>query len=194
MTATTLHTGRLVLTPEDPYQIPKNQSSLFQHLQKIGFIAEGLETEGKKFLLGERFLQLVSFMGCSPNIQLEPNSAGKPFCHLIVSGPDPLPQFLKGRNTTPPRCEQCKKRLPDWQTTIQAWKEDPRHFIATCSHCNHRQNPASYNWRQSAGSGRFMLLVENIFPQEAIPSTELLKVLQTTTRNKSWHYFYVQDD
>ena len=191
----TIHTGRLVLSPADPLYLPQDIPALIARLRSIHFCAEPVpEMDGHHYLLGERFLQLVSFMGCSPFIRLEPTDDGQPFCHLVIDGPYPKPVFLQGRNTTPPSCEKCRKRIPDWQPLIAQWLERPETFLASCPHCGHRQNPASYNWRQSAGSGRLFLLVENIFPNEAIPSPELLRTLEAGDQGSvAWSYFYIQD-
>jgi hypothetical protein len=51
----------------------------------------------------------------------------------------------------------------------------------------------TYDFRQSAGCGRFFLLLENIFPQEAIPSPALLDALKRACQGEPWHYFYQQD-
>jgi hypothetical protein len=123
-----------------------------------------------------------------------PSQDGEPFCHLIIDGPHPQPIFLNGKNTTQPSCENCRKRIPQWQPLVDQWLEAPDTFLASCPHCGHQQNPASYNWRQSAGSGRLFLFVENIFPNEAIPSPELLKSLEESDKNGvGWSFFYIQD-
>ena len=191
----TIHTGRLVLSPADPLHVPQDIPTLIAHLQEIQFCADPIPAmNGHHYLLGARFMQLVSFMGCSPFIHLQPTEDGQPFCHLQVIGPLPEPIFLQGRNTTSPSCGQCRKRIPDWQPLIRQWLASPTSFQATCPHCGHRQNPAAYNWRQSAGSGQLFLYVENIFPNEAIPTPELLKTLEESeTPSVAWHYFYIQD-
>ncbi|MEW8563570.1 MAG: hypothetical protein AB2541_15785 [Candidatus Thiodiazotropha sp.] len=188
-----LHTGRLVLTPEDPYLAPEDPGDLIQQLREIGFAGERLGQGSTSYMVGDQFMKLVTFMGCSPAIQSAPSDSDEPFCHLVQSGPHPLPIFLSGRNTTAPRCEACRKRVPQWQGIMGDWAQDPADFTATCPHCGHAQNPANYDWRQSAGCGRYMLCVENIFPQEAVPSTRLLNELRWITGNRPWHYFYIQE-
>ncbi|MDJ0806065.1 MAG: hypothetical protein QNJ78_04455 [Gammaproteobacteria bacterium] len=190
-----MHTGRLVLTPHDPYYLPDDIDAVIENLRDIQFCADPVaDLKGSHYLLGERFMQLVSFMGCSPFIQLEPSPDGEPFCHLFIVGPYPEPVFLRGRNTGAPRCESCRKRIPDWPSQIIQWQQDPGHYQAACPHCAHQQNPAKYNWRQSAGSGRLFLCIENIFPNEAIPSPELMQTLEhSSTAKMPWGYFYIQD-
>ncbi len=187
-----LHTGRLVLTPEDPYLNPDDPQRILSLLHDIGFIAERLAGSAQRYHLGEHFLQLVTFMGCSPNIRLEPGEPGEPFCHLVVDGPSEHPRLLQGKNTTPPRCAACRKRLERWPSLFETWRQQPDRQIA-CPHCGHLQTPATYDFRHSGGCGRLFLMVENIFPQEAIPSPELLAHLQSSTDDQAWRYFYLQD-
>lgn len=189
-----MHTGRLVLTPEDTFYVPADVAALLARLRGIDFIGAHILPENEAdYLLGERFMQLVTFMGCSPYIQLKPTEDSKPFCHLKIDGPYTDPVFLGGKNSNAPSCKACRKRIPQWEALINAWSKQPQRYQATCPHCGNLQNPATYNWRQAAGTGRFFLLVENIFPQEAQPSTALLKALQGDD-DKAWCYFYIQDD
>ena len=187
-----LHTGRLVLTPEDPYELPADLEALIAGLRQIGLISEALAS-GTGYLLGENFMQLVTFMGCSPYIRLEPDATGEPFCHLRLDGPHPRPKLLTGKNTQPPRCGSCRKRLNEWRHSFESWQAHGDGWLEACPHCGERQEPVSYDFRQSAGCGRLFLLLENIFPQEAIPSPTLLKTLQSSSEGKPWHYFYQQD-
>jgi hypothetical protein len=188
-----LHTGRLVLTPESPYQIPKDLAALIADLHEIGFISAPLVGSGERYLLGDNFMQLVTFMGCSPFIQLEPGAPEQPFCHFAIDGPSTRPRLLCGKNTTPPRCANCRKRLTEWHSTFEIWRQQAPGWQANCPHCGHAQDPATYDFRQSAGCGRLFLLLENIFPQEAIPAPALLDRLKTASGGHPWHYFYQQD-
>ncbi|MET0071266.1 MAG: hypothetical protein ABW096_14610 [Candidatus Thiodiazotropha sp.] len=187
-----LHTGRLVLTPEDPYLVPDDLQALLTELADIGFIEGALQND-PGYLLGHRFLQLVSFMGCSPHIKLHPDGDGEPFCHLRLNGPHPGPILISGRNTQSPRCGGCRKRLNDWQACFDARRKSAHDRLASCPHCGHLQDPVSYDFRQSAGCGRLFLVVENIFPQEAIPSPALLDALKRACDGEVWRYFYQQD-
>jgi hypothetical protein len=188
----TLHTGRLVLTPQDPYLLPDEPEAILTGLHEIGFIDHALETR-PGYLLGERFMQLVTFMGCSPYIRLQPDDSEEPFCHLRLDGPYPRPRRLHGKNARPPRCEACRKRLSGWQASFESWKASTDHWKAKCPHCGYQQDPVTYDFRQSAGCGRLFLFVENIFPQEAIPSPALLDALKRVSKGNDWRYFYQQD-
>jgi DNA-directed RNA polymerase subunit RPC12/RpoP len=188
-----VHTGRLVLTPEDPYLLPQAPERILACLRKIGFIGGRMANCGNRYLMGNRFMQLVTFMGCSPYTRLEPGTPDQPFCHLVMDGPSEHPRLLRGRNTTPPRCAACRRRLEEWRTTYETWQRQAANRLAACPHCGHRQDPATYDFRQSGGCGRLFLSVENIFPQEAIPSPELMRHLREGSGNQAWRYFYLQD-
>ena len=188
-----LHTGRLVLTPQDPYRLPADLDAVVARLTGIGFIAGPLPNTTDAFRLGENFMQWVTFMGCSPFIRLEPGDADEPFCHLVIDGPYARPRLLQGRNTTPPRCESCRKRIDDWQAVMRRWAQEQADRSVACPHCGHAQDPAYYDWRQSAGCGRIFLQVENIFPQEAVPTPALLDQLRSASGDLPWRHFYLQD-
>ena len=188
-----LHTGRLALTPIDPDFEPEDIPGMVRQLQQIGLIDEALAGSKDRYLLGTQFMQLVTFMGCSPFIRLQPGEAGEPFCHLIMDGPSVAPRLLAGKNTRPPRCASCRKRLDDWQASFEQRSSALALRQATCPHCGHQQDPATFDFRQTAGCGRFFLLLENIFPQEAVPSPTLLNTLADATGSTPWHFFYQQD-
>jgi len=188
-----LHTGRLVLTPEDPYRLPVDLDAVAAGLTGIGFIAGPLPNTTDAFRLGDNFMQWVTFMGCSPFIRLEPGEADEPFCHLVIDGPYVQPRLLQGRNTTPPRCGSCRKRIDDWQAVMRRWAQGDRERSVACPHCGQHQDPAYFDWRQSAGCGRIFLQVENIFPQEAVPTPALLDQLRSASGDIPWRYFYLQD-
>ncbi len=187
-----LHTGRLILTPEDPYFVPNQPDAILHRLEKIELIGSPLKN-GNGYLLGDAFMQLVTFMGCSPAILLEPNQSGEAFCHLLSKGPYPKPQLIEGKNTRPPRCTACRKRINEWNRLFQEWSEKESGWTFSCPHCQQNQDPAALDFRQSAGCGRYFLLIENIFPQEAIPSPTLLKALRDESQDQPWRYFYQQE-
>jgi hypothetical protein len=189
-----LHTGRLVLTPVDPHALPIDLQAILERLRDIGFMSEAIAGDSPRYRLGEQFVQLVTFMGCSPFVALEPGEGDAPFCHLSILGPFDHPRLLCGRNTTPPRCEVCRKRLADWRSTIHQWRMGNATSPTACPHCGHLQDPVSYDWRESAGWGRLFLCVENIFPQEAMPTQALLNQLQGATSELPWRYFYQQEE
>jgi DNA-directed RNA polymerase subunit RPC12/RpoP len=188
-----LHTGQLVITPEDYRYIPNDIGSLVATLDTMDFIETDMkEDDPASYRLGNRFMQLVTFLGCSPAIQLEPDAEGTPYCYMVLEGPYEHPHFLNGRNTRPPRCSACGKGIDDWREQLNTSDDTLTESPITCPKCGQQQSPASCNWRQTAGFGRFFVVIENIFPQEAIPSPELLTILSQASNQQSWHYFFLQ--
>ena len=92
-------TGRLLLTPRDAHATPE-AGPIVNLLTDMGLIGAPLPSRPRAYRVGERFLQLISFAGCSPHIQLAPPPDGSgAFCHIQVLGPEPAIRLLTGRNT-----------------------------------------------------------------------------------------------
>jgi hypothetical protein len=139
-------------------------------------------------LLGEQFLSLITFMGCSPFVRLEPDSpddAGH--CHLTLVGPLPEPILRQGQNSRPPLCGNCRKPIPEW-----------RHYkpedALKCPRCG-TANPADrLDWKHNTGIARLFIEIHNIFPGEAIPTPKLINALGSLTSSE-WDYFFLfQED
>jgi hypothetical protein len=186
------HTGHLLLAAADPEQEPPT-APLLDHLHRTGLLGPPLDAGGgQHFLIGQAFLQLITFMGCSPLLELEPPPDGGPFCHLRIDGPWPAPQLRHGRNTRGPRCAACRTRFADWRELLPRWLERPMETSVQCPRCGHYQRPLDLTWRREAGFGRWFLVVEDVFPGEAVPVPALLEGLAGVTGG-AWHYFYVRD-
>jgi hypothetical protein len=185
-----MHTGRLVLTLSDPHLVP-DAESLRARLTEQGFIGAPLRDETTAFLAGDRFLALMTFAGCSVQIELTPPAHGGPFCHVRFAGPFARPRLLHGRNTRPPRCRACRAPLKDWLDFLSPTGEaaPPR---LPCPACGEEHPPWEWDWKEGAGYGRFFIQVEEVFPGEAVPAPELLRILQKA-EGGNWRYFYTQD-
>jgi hypothetical protein len=184
-----VHTGRLLLSTQDPFLLP-DRTVLEAGLTSAGFLGEPLPGLEDAFLSGEQFLQLVTFAGCSVQIELSP-AGDKPFCHIRFTGPFERPVLLSGRNTRPPRCPGCRTPLREWKPALAAWREGGTADI-TCPDCGETHPPWAWDWRQKAGFGRLFIQVEEIFPGEAVPTPGLTTLLQRLTGSE-WGCFYVQD-
>ncbi len=185
----TLHTGRLLLCTHDPYLLP-DRAALERTLAAEGFLGASLPGRAGGFLVGERFLQLVTFTGCSVQIELSPTDDG-PFCHILVSGPFERPEFASGRNTRPPRCPSCRSPMQNWKNAISLWEEGGPSAVS-CAACGRSNSLLTVDWKAKAGFGRLFVRVEEIFPGEAIPTPELMRLLACTSPG-DWRHFYVQD-
>jgi hypothetical protein len=151
---------KLYIYPSKPdYQV--NLIALASLLKNI--MLTGKKLSEKHYATGENFLSLLTFMGCSPNIELEPQD-DKPYCYIEISSTE-KEQFISGMNTKYPKCPHCKTSL----TSI------------VCSHCNEQINPNELNWRKSAFVASSWICIGNIYELEAIPNDQLLNELQKET-------------
>ena len=78
-----MNISRLALCPVDPHWIPPDDKRLDQFLQSIELSGKALQ-QPLQFLPGNKFLDLIAFMGCSPDINLEPGDDERPFCSIHV--------------------------------------------------------------------------------------------------------------
>lgn len=185
------HTGRLVLTTADPLAGPE-ASVLIETLSRAGFIAVPLPGHPHAYAVGANFLSLLAFSGCAVVV---PTAAGPDphtaFCHVRISTLSAAPRLLYGRNTRPPRCPNCRARLIDWRDRMIAQLERP-HPETTCTACGDTRPPWRWDWKEQGGFGRLFVLVEEVFPGEAVPTPPLIDML-TDACGFGWRHFYVQD-
>ncbi len=145
---------------------------------------------GEAFRVGTCFLSLVSFTGCAVRIETAPDSH-VPFCHVRISPLAPQPLLQYGRNTRAPRCRECRGRLEDWRERTEHWASHP-HAELMCPNCGATRRPSQWDWKQQGGFGRLFILVEEVFPGEAVPTPSLLDLLAQTS-GTGWRHFYVRD-
>lgn len=179
----------LILLPKPIINHIPNLHTIVNYLQNIKFIGDQLQSSN--FLVGDNFLHLITFMGCSPYIELEPQLNNKPFCYVHIDGPWLKPQLRYNHHTKPPRCNKCRQRMIHWQQFIKLWLEYPTQNLIECPHCHQQQCLLDLIWRKDAGCGYLFINIENIYPGEAVPVPKFLTELATIT-NTTWQYFYIQ--
>jgi len=190
---------RLVLHPQNAGYAPESSDIIQTALEEVGFIGESCfeadslvneESQCSRFLVGEQFLQLLSFMGCSPNINLAPtDEADRDFCHVALSSVYPQSQFRAHERDVFARCPECGRRDTNWKIQIERWQVDNSLNNYVCPHCNKGLSLYDLRWRQLAGFGRVFIDVFSIFPQEGIPTDKLLSHLEKVS-GQSWTYFF----
>jgi hypothetical protein len=192
---------KLILLPADPLCPPVNREQLAGELQTIGLTGAPVTLEDEVFYpTGDNFLQLVSFLGCSPMIELEPpadratllaaSAAGK-FCHIFLSCTESL-TFRADSQCPPPRCPDCRQPVADWQTTIDAWKVSRAQSDWTCASCGFTGQLSGLQFRKAAGFGRTFIEIRGIYPSEAVPTEALLAPLQRLTGGP-WKTIYIKE-
>lgn len=168
--------------PSGPGSAERKQ--LLGELQQIGFIGNPLKAQQVQqhagFYAGERFLDYIAYMGCSPAIRFEAGDDSSRFCHVRLHHYD-QPKLIASRlQARAPLCPHCKKPVADWQ------QENGK---IHCGHCNRRSAIGAFNWRKMAGISTLFIEVTDIFPKEAIPQQALLDKLAAIYPAK-WLYFY----
>lgn len=192
---------KLILLPADPTCPPVGIERLAGELQAIGLIGLPAKVDNDTFYpTGEHFLQLVSFLGCSPQIELQPpsdpvalaaDSAAGKFCHVFLSSTDTL-RFRSDPRTPAPRCPACRTPVADWQPRIQAWQTHPANSDWHCMQCGYTGEITGLGFRKSAGFGRSFVEIRGIFPSEAVPSEALLNTLKSITGG-DWSTLYIRE-
>jgi len=130
--------------------------------------------ERNRFSTGNTFVSRLTFMGCSPDIELEPQT-DKPFCYIELENHKNA-QFISGKNLKRARCPFCKNDI--LQPTL-------------CSHCKKPLNPQNINWRKTAFFASSWITIGNIYELEAIPNDLFLDLLEKETNTK-WKAAYIR--
>lgn len=188
---------RLVLHPQDAAYAPESREIIREILHKTGFIAglcrlpDNRSTPAEQgFLAGEQFLQLLTFMGCAPKINLAPqHEADRDYCHIVLSPVYAQVHFRSHERDVFARCPECGRRDENWHVLLECWQTDRSLTKYICPHCHKSMSLYDLRWRQLAGFGRFFIDVFSIFPQEGIPTSHLMSELENVCA-QSWTYFF----
>ena len=183
--------GKLVLQapPDFPHL---NQAALIDRLVELGLVGADFGDTPGAYLVGPRFLQLITFLGCSPYLQLEPPADGSDdFCYVVIRGPYQAPRLFAAGNTRPPRCPTCGKGLTEWRRLEPFWVTGGSVKKIDCLSCGHSASPAELDWRRKAGFGHYFIEIRGVFPEEAVPLPALLDFLRGD--GAPWRYFYLQE-
>ena len=172
----------LIIYPDDPNWVPGDFEEVTAFLRNTGLITDYIPGKEQSYFVGDNFLELISFMGCSPNINLTPQDDPDKFCFIKLISKQEITAHTS-QHTHSPLCPHCKKPEKDWLNTMTS-------TTLPCSSCGQVSAPWDYNWRKSAGFGRFFIEVTEIYPKEAFPQPALLSALEQQ-HGTSWAYFYL---
>jgi len=179
-------TGRLVLTPADPLLAPE-PARLCAALGAIGLLGEPLPGEARAFCTGDAFLALLTFAGCSVQLETEAGPGGAPPpVHLRIDGPSASPRIWYGRDSPPPRCPACRGLLDDWRSLLC------RGEAGACPRCHAPRSALHWEWRGRGGAGRLFVCIQGVFPGEAMPTPGLFRHLEQET-GAAWRHFSLRD-
>lgn len=176
----------LILYPADSAWCPTQFEDLSSLLQTDGLAGESLPPgSGAGFFIGDKFLNRVTFLGCAPAINLEPDHSRPDveFCSIRIQLEKAAPRLLIASRYPPPRCPHCRSSVAVNIENLAADSE------VACSRC-HVQTPVhALNWRKSAGYARCFVEITGVYPREAVPTEVLLKSLRALS-GCEWRYFY----
>lgn len=192
---------KLLLLPTDPSRPAVGLDRLAECLQAICLIGKPVPlNDGQFYPTGDRFLQLVIFLGCSPLIELDPPadpaelgnaSAEGRFCHVFLTETERV-QFRADGQTHTARCPQCRKPEPDWKALIQAWQQEPVDTGWQCAACGHAGQLTDLLFRKTAGFGKTWVEIRGIHPSEAVPGDALLAALRALS-GCDWNTLYLKE-
>jgi hypothetical protein len=192
---------KLILLPTDPLCPPLDCEQLAADLQAIKLIGEPVALDGGVFYpTGEQFLQLISFLGCSPTIELEPptdpaaksaDSAAGKFCHVFLHCSTAL-TLRADSQCPPPRCPGCRQPATDWKAALTAWQQNPAQTDWSCDQCGYNGRLTELSFRKAAGFGHTFIEIRGIYPSEAVPTDALLTNLQRLSGGP-WKTIYIKE-
>ena len=181
--------SRLLFSPEDPAQFV-DMTQLLQCLTQLELVTLPSYRENH-YLPGDSFISLITFLGCSPNISLQPDVSDTVDSHCFISlitATDET-ECLGYTRHCHPKCPHCRKRIADWKTTD--WQQPGA--LCHCDKCGKETAYAHLNWKHECAFGRCGFSIANIYPHEAVPTDQLLEKLQQQT-GIVWGYAYATNE
>lgn len=183
---------KLVLHACDAGHALADENGLVDALRDIGLLGDAITTHPRAFYAGEEFLSLLTFLGCSPHVDLlpadEPQRQVGNFCHIRLHLAQARPLLRVATGKLRPRCPKCRSDVGDWQALVAQYAADET-LSYRCPQCESESALPALNWRQSAGCGRWFVEVWNIHPHEAVPSERLLETMERVV-GVTCCYFY----
>lgn len=182
-------TSRLIFTPQDSAQCI-DATQLLQQLTRLELITLPAYRENH-YLPGDSFISLITFLGCSPSISLQPDAPSTADSHCFISLIETTDeaQCLGYTRQCHPKCPHCRKRIADWKTSD--WQQPGA--LCRCDKCGRETEYVHLNWKHECGFGRCGFSIANIYPHEAVPTDQLLDKLQQLTA-VSWDYAYANNE
>lgn len=162
-------------------------SLIIATLTNIQFI-EPVTGDTTQYLAGERFLSLLTFLGCAPSINLIPDNghnSGSNHCLIRILESLTEPRCSGFTQNTNPKCPHCKKRIANWKSAT--WQQAGSTCI--CDKCQTETLYTHLNWKHECGFCCCGFEITHIYPHEAVPTDQLLNALQAST-GTPWQYSY----
>jgi len=127
----------LLLHADDPLWQAADPDSLASTLRQLGLIGPFSASEHvAEFQAGEQFLRLVMFLGCSPQVVLDPELAeqGQAVCHIRLLSYREV-TLLAGKSMPAVRCAKCRAAVDLSSAGSFAAGLVPAQPIRNCDRC-----------------------------------------------------------
>ncbi len=178
--------NKLVLHPVNPRAILQDPALLLDALRGVGLIGPGFSHQGDlHYKAGPRFRDLVVFKDGSPG----PDNPDQAPCHFSLLETTVAPAFLGAANAQPPTCPACQAPLANWKAQLLTWQVENERYRWSCAKCKGTAPIEHLDWGSTGGVGRYSLDVWGVVENQAVPSEELLGLLQEQTF-EAWRFFY----
>lgn len=178
----------LVLYPEDRNYSPSRPETYVDTLTALGLL--GSHWRNDRYQVGERFLDLITFLGCAPSIELtpQPDINDFRFCHIRLPDPADTHRLIISRLAPPPRCPICKTARP---AEAQGIKSLLANTQLKCPSCGHIEGASQWVWRKKQSfQARYWIEILNIYESEAVPNPQLLDHLRQID-DVAWNSCYI---
>jgi len=197
-----IHQGRgprygLLLHPAEPAAEIPSSGAIATVLARLGLVGEGFTCGSERYLMpGPRLLELITFLGCSPFVSLDPPAGTNPcksldqFCAVAIQGTGGTVVLRRAEGAPTPRCPACRSSAADWETLAREAGTAAATSPWTCPRCGVTSRLAHLDWRQSAGFATTFVEIWGVHPGEAVPGDELLASLASIT-GCPWRWFYL---
>jgi hypothetical protein len=173
---------KLVLHPTNPWAILHDPDLLLDALRERGLIGGAFGWNGENHhAAGPRYRELVLFRRFG-----EPEEGE---LHVSLAETTEEPCFLGAAYAQPPYCPGCRGTYRDWRNQLLDWQRNGCRRPWTCARCGRRVEVRHLDWARTGGIARYSLDLWGIRRGAAIPSAELLGLLERLTR-EAWSYFY----
>jgi hypothetical protein len=193
---------KLVLYPAQVDRPAVETATLLAALRAIGLVAApACHDPAYGYRAGDHFLQLVSFLGCSPAIELDPPAdpgeceracASGSLCHIRLPAMEHRIRFRADDRLPAPRCPHCRKTEDRWPLLIERWHANPHVERWACRECGYRGRLFDLNFRHRGAFGRRFIDIWGIHPAEAVPGESLLTTLGELSGG-DWRYMYLHE-
>ncbi len=188
----------LVIKPIRQIDLSQYKNTIIKTLYDLGIINKTIiETNPHYFFAGDNYLQHISFLGCSPYLNFEPQKkltssdlnntiADLNYIHFYCST-----ETVCFKNTdfgVKAVCPKCRTKISEWRNLISNWEKNSE-LKANCPECQQTLNITDIDWKKTAGFFNTAILFYGIQAELAVPTDNFLAQLNGMTKTE-WHYFY----